>query len=95
MTTYTLINQPPNYTNITYNGKTVVTWQRWFNTVYSAWNEFFPSSASDSLTFPIFTVSQLTTTQCDALVNVSNGAIIYNTTTNAFNFYENGAWVTK
>ena len=24
-----------------------------------------------------------------------NGMIIYNTTDNAFNFYENGSWVTK
>lgn len=37
---------------------------------------------------------QLTTAERDALTAV-NGMIIYNTTTNAFNFYENGAWVTK
>jgi hypothetical protein len=39
-------------------------------------------------------VPRLTTTQRDALTAV-NGMIIYNTTTNQFNFYENGAWVTK
>jgi hypothetical protein len=37
-------------------------------------------------------VSRMTTTQRDALTAV-NGMIIYNSTTNAFNFYENGAWV--
>lgn len=38
-------------------------------------------------------VSRLTTTQRDAMTAV-NGMIIYNSTTNAFNFRENGAWVT-
>jgi hypothetical protein len=38
-------------------------------------------------------VSRMTTTQRDDLTAV-NGMIIYNSTTNAFNFYENGAWVT-
>lgn len=39
-------------------------------------------------------VPRMTTAQRDALTAV-NGMIIYNTTTNEFNFYENGAWVTK
>ena len=39
-------------------------------------------------------LSRMTTTQRDALTAV-NGMVIYNSTTNAFNFYENGAWVTK
>lgn len=38
-------------------------------------------------------VSRMTTTQRNALTAV-NGMIIYNTTTSAFNFRENGAWVT-
>lgn len=38
-------------------------------------------------------VSRMTTTQRDALTAV-NGMIIYNSTTAAFNFRENGAWVT-
>ncbi len=39
-------------------------------------------------------VPRMTTAQRDALTAM-NGMIIYNTTTNQFNFYENGAWVTK
>ena len=39
-------------------------------------------------------VPRMTTAQRNALTAV-NGMIIYNTTTNQFNFYENGAWVTK
>ena len=40
------------------------------------------------------TVATMTTTQRDAMTAV-NGMIIYNATTAVFNFYENGAWVTK
>jgi hypothetical protein len=39
-------------------------------------------------------IGSMTTTERDALVAV-NGMIVYNETTNAFNFYENDAWVTK
>jgi hypothetical protein len=42
----------------------------------------------------VFTAPQYTTTQRDALSPV-NGWIIYNTSTNIFEFYENGAWVAK
>lgn len=40
-----------------------------------------------------FIVPRMTTAQRNALTAV-NGMIIYNTDTPAFNFYENGAWVT-
>jgi hypothetical protein len=42
-----------------------------------------------------FVVSRMTTAVRDAYITPVNGMIIYNTTTNQFNFYENGAWVTK
>lgn len=39
-------------------------------------------------------ITRMSTIERDALTAV-NGMIIYNSTTNAFNFYENGSWVTK
>ena len=42
-----------------------------------------------------FIVPRMTTQERDALVNKINGSIIYNTTTNQFNFYENGNWTIK
>ncbi len=39
-------------------------------------------------------LTRMTTIQRDALTAV-NGMIMYNTTTNAFNFYENSSWVIK
>jgi hypothetical protein len=54
-----------------------------------------PQGALDvSSTTGALIVPRMTTTQRDALTAV-NGMIIYNTTTNQFNFFENGAWVTK
>ena len=38
-------------------------------------------------------VPRLTTDQRDDLQNVINGQLIYNTSTNKFQGYENGAWV--
>lgn len=56
---------------------------------------FSPQGALDvNSTTGAFIVPRMTTAQRDALSAV-NGMIVYNTTTNQFNFYENGAWVTK
>jgi len=54
-----------------------------------------PQGALDvSSTTGAFIVPRMTTAQRDALTAV-NGMIIYNTTTDQFNFREAGAWVTK
>lgn len=47
-----------------------------------------------SSTAGLLIVSRTTIAQRDILTPV-NGMIIYNTSTNQFNFQENGAWVTK
>ena len=54
-----------------------------------------PSSALDiATTDGALIVPRLTTKQRD-LVHAVNGMIIYNTTSQRFNFFENGAWVVK
>ncbi|MFH2141130.1 MAG: hypothetical protein ABIJ97_01810 [Bacteroidota bacterium] len=54
-----------------------------------------PQGALDvSSTTGGFIVPRMTTTQRNAMTAI-NGMIIYNTTSNNFNFYENGVWVTK
>ena len=54
-----------------------------------------PQGALDVVsTSGAFIVPRMTTAQRDALTAV-NGMIIYNTSTNQFNFRENGAWVLK
>lgn len=54
-----------------------------------------PQGALDVVsTTGAFIVPRMTTAQRDSLA-VVNGMIIYNTTTNQFNFLENGAWVLK
>ena len=54
-----------------------------------------PKGALDvDSTIGAFIVPRMTTAERDVLIAV-NGMIIYNTTTNQFNFYENGSWVTK
>jgi hypothetical protein len=54
-----------------------------------------PQGALDvSSTTGALIVPRMTTAQRNVLTAV-NGMIIYNTTTNQFNFYEAGAWVTK
>lgn len=54
-----------------------------------------PQGALDvSSTTGAFIVPRMTTAQRNALTAV-NGMIVYNTTNDQFNFYENGAWVTK
>jgi hypothetical protein len=74
-------------------------WQRYFTNQRQAFNQFFPvSTIQDSngiSQVSIPTVTPLTTAQRDNVQNPSNGMFIYNTTTEKFNFYENGAWVEK
>jgi len=48
---------------------------------------------ADSVTGTMI-VANVTTTERNAMTGI-NGMIVYNTTDNQFNFYENGSWVTK
>ena len=54
---------------------------------------FFGVLQADTVTFGAsFTVPSLTTTERDALT-AANGMLIYNSTLNKFQGYENGSWV--
>ncbi|MBT8448599.1 MAG: hypothetical protein KJO69_02860 [Gammaproteobacteria bacterium] len=75
-----MISPPPSIIELVSNIKADAIWKNWLNLV--------------SIEVNSFTAPSYTTTERNALTAV-NGMIIYNTTTNVFNFYENGAWVTK
>lgn len=62
----------------------------------SVWSDFmatFVETLTGYLSQNGIFVPQLTTTQRNALQNVINGQLIYNTTLNKFQGRENGAWV--
>ena len=59
------------------------------------WSDFmatFIESLREYLSQNGIFVPRITTAQRNALQNVINGQLIYNTTTNKFQGYENGAW---
>jgi hypothetical protein len=62
----------------------------------NVWADFmatFIESLREYLTQNGIFVPRITTAQRDLLINVVNGQLIYNTSTNKFQGYENGAWV--
>jgi len=62
----------------------------------NVWSDFmatFIESLREYLSQNGIFVPRLTTDQRNALQNVINGQLIYNTSTNKFQGYENGAWV--
>lgn len=72
-------------------------WQRFMVNLHAWGKQFFPVVTAQTGTgieqLSLSQAAQLTTAQRDQLQNVANGVFIYNTTTNKFNFRENGAWV--
>lgn len=62
----------------------------------NVWSDFmatFVESLREYVSQTGIFVPRLTTLQRDALQNVINGQLIYNTSTNKFQGRENGAWV--
>jgi hypothetical protein len=61
----------------------------------NVWSDFmatFVESLREYLSQSGMFVPRLTTDQRNSLQNVINGQLIYNTSTNKFQGYENGAW---
>lgn len=61
----------------------------------NVWSDFmatFVQSLQEYLSMNGIFVPRITTAQRDALQNVINGQMIYNTTLNKFQGYENSAW---
>lgn len=81
------INPPPTVIGLIKDKKADKTWKDWLYLIYD-----FASNLSYEQKRWI--APNMTTTERNALT-AENGMIIYNTTTNQFNFYENGSWVTK
>jgi hypothetical protein len=62
----------------------------------NVWSDFmatFVETLQGYLTQNCIKTPRITTEQRDALQNVENGFVIYNTTLNKFQGYEAGAWV--
>ena len=60
------------------------------------WSDFmatFVETLQGYLTQNCIKISRITVAQRDALQNVENGSLIYNTTLEKFQGYEAGAWV--
>ncbi len=81
------ISPPPSIIElVSGNIQADTAWKKWINIFYKKIVEYFSNDT--------FKVKEMTISERDSL-SPKNGMIIYNTTTNVFNFYENGAWVTK
>jgi len=96
--------EAPIYDDLLESGKLTDPWRNWFNSItrvtgYAITHaRFSNSSIAPDVTkgneTAIIEVTRFTETQRDELVNPRDGAIIYNLTTDRFNFREGGAWVT-
>jgi hypothetical protein len=82
------IDLPPLYDLLTKSkpDKMSDIWVDWFGTFYQTLISYLSQSG-------IF-IPQLTSAQIAALVNPANGQMVYNTTTQAPQVYQNGAWKT-
>jgi hypothetical protein len=78
------------------NGRITDPWKNHFDAIaetisYVVVHDRFNDTKQET---PVTAVIAISQPRRDQLQNAINGSIIYNTTTNRFNFRENGAWVT-
>lgn len=81
-------NSPPTYNEITKNPSLSLSdiWQSWYST---NWNTLIQYLSENGIFLP-----QLTTAERDALLSPQLGQMIYNTTTDAPQIWQAGAWKT-
>lgn len=79
------LNPPVNDVLLDKNGKFTQSWQQFFNQL----NLFFQNQFTQN-----YIVSpNVTNDELSALSTIQNGTITYNSSTNEFQGYKNGAWV--
>lgn len=96
------IAEPPIYNDLLdENGKVKGEWVNWLNSItrvmgYTIIHDYIvnPADYVKEKEVPLLFATPLTTTQRDRLESARNGTILYNTTTNQFNFRAGGTWVT-
>lgn len=96
------IAEPPIYNDLLdENSKIKGEWVNWLNSItrvmgYVIVHDYIVNPADNvkEQETPLLQAVALTTTQRDRLENARDGTILYNLTTNRFNFRENGTWVT-
>lgn len=92
MSQITYIGFPPVNKPFLMNNQVHPEWQRWFTKLTQSSNENYPNLGSSNQPRPTFGLTEMTTAERDALSNVPNGTMIYNTTTHKGQIYENGCW---